>query len=81
MSKAKELVKLIRELSDEPAVRAALEKARSRDDKYQDMGRSARNYEWVARVASRTIGRHFTKGVRLEAGRILAEQEFSSRSE
>ena len=73
------LVDIIR-TSDDPAILDAMERTRARDRKYGNKKRGARNYEWVAMVAARQVGRHFTKGVRLEAGRILAEQEFSSRS-
>mgnify|MGYP005668495667 CR=1 FL=1 len=66
--------------SNDPEIQEAMVSARVRDVKYGDRVQSALNYEWVARVASRVTGQHFTKGVRLKAGRILAEQAFSGRS-
>ncbi len=79
MNRVEDLLDIIR-TSEDPEIQEAMVSARVRDAKYGDRAQSALNYEWVARVAARVTGQHFTKGVRLKAGRILAEQAFSGGS-
>ena len=69
-----EIITLVK-TSDSPLVHAALERGRYLDGKHGKNGDGrASFYTYVAAIAAREAGKHFSKGLRLQAGRLLSEE-------